>query len=226
MILKTADWKVTKFISKFIKYTWRILSFRHVHVDTNANLKPQICDRPVLMVTSLMPRITKLLRFYSKELQPFSCYVHLSYRVTFLCKNPILHDDQVKHSDKRFREWEALAFLWFVLKFSFATWGFYVENLSNNIVEIERTRISTDFESTGKLSTFGISHWANGHTALIQLSENRRLVLYWMRSEFQAPISWNNSLIYRSSHHIIPKSYIKNSKCAADLYWFVLHSQS
>lgn len=159
MILKTADWKVTKFISKFIEYTWRILSFRHVHVDTNANLKPQICDRPVLMVTSLMPRITKLLRFYSKELQSFSCYVHLSYRVTFLCKNSILHDDQVKHSDKRFREWEALAFLWFVLKFSFATWGFYVENLSNNIVEIERTRISTDFESTGKLSLFEISHW-------------------------------------------------------------------
>lgn len=29
MILKTADWKVTKFISKFIEYTWRILSFRH-----------------------------------------------------------------------------------------------------------------------------------------------------------------------------------------------------
>lgn len=109
MILKTADWKVTKFISKFIEYTWRILSFRHVHVDTNANLKPQICDRPVLMVTSLMPKITKLLRFYSKELQSFSCYVHLSYRVTFLCKNSILHDDQVKHSDKRFREWEALA---------------------------------------------------------------------------------------------------------------------
>lgn len=88
-----------------------------------------------------------------------SVATHLSYRVTFLYKNSILHDEQVKLSDNWCREWVALAYLWFVLTFSSVTWGLYVKNLTDKIVEIEKTHISTDFESTGKLSLFEISHW-------------------------------------------------------------------
>lgn len=88
-----------------------------------------------------------------------SVATHLSYRVTFLYKNSILHDEQKKLSDNWWRKWVALAYLWFVLTFSSVTWGLYVKNLSDNIVEIEKTHISTEFESTGKLPLFEISHW-------------------------------------------------------------------
>lgn len=105
---------------------------------------------------------------------------HLSYRVTFLYKNSILHDEQVQLSDNWWREWVALAYLWFVLTFSSVPWGLYVKNLTDKIVEIEKTHISTDFNW----------FWINRKTfpiwnSSLNISDNRRLVLCWMRSEFR-----------------------------------------